>query len=171
MKAKVKSLSLVQLFVIPWIVAHAISQQEYCGLPFPSPGDLPDPGIKSRTPTLQAEALPLSHQGRWAYINTNTIPWNHSWTLLAVGTVSWLRDVTTVMGNNVSEEKATESCFPNQSHQNQRLFLNWFVFSVLFPSRFLLSVWVRNCRGSQSDSLKGTTLRKKVRWFYCILGW
>ena len=35
------------------------SRQEYwSGLPFPSPGDLPDPGIEPRSPTLQADALP-----------------------------------------------------------------------------------------------------------------
>ena len=35
------------------------SRQEYwSGLSFPSPGDLPDPGIKPRSPTLQADALP-----------------------------------------------------------------------------------------------------------------
>ena len=34
------------------------SRQEYwSGVPFPSPGDLPDPGIEPRSPTLQAEAL------------------------------------------------------------------------------------------------------------------
>ena len=40
------------------------SRQEYwSGLPFPSPGDLPDPGIELMTPAWQADALPLSHQG------------------------------------------------------------------------------------------------------------
>ena len=40
------------------------SRQEYwSGLPFLSPGDLPDPGIKSGSPALQADALRLSHQG------------------------------------------------------------------------------------------------------------
>ena len=35
------------------------SRQEYwSGLPFPSPGDLPDPGMKHRSPALQADALP-----------------------------------------------------------------------------------------------------------------
>ena len=35
------------------------SRQEYwSGLPFPSPGELPDPGIKPRSPALQADALP-----------------------------------------------------------------------------------------------------------------
>jgi len=51
--------------VIPWTVAYqaslsmGFSRQEYwSGLPFPSPGDLPDPGIKPRSPALQADALP-----------------------------------------------------------------------------------------------------------------
>ena len=51
-KVKVKSLSHVRLFVTPWTVAHqappsmGFSRQEYwSGLPFPSSGDLPDPGI------------------------------------------------------------------------------------------------------------------------------
>ena len=46
-------LSHVQLFAAPWTVAHQaplsmeFSKQEYwSGLPFPTPGDLPDPGIK-----------------------------------------------------------------------------------------------------------------------------
>ena len=61
---KVKSLSHVQLFVTPWTVAlqappsMGFSRQHYwSGLPFPSPGDLPDPGIEPRSPALQAEAL------------------------------------------------------------------------------------------------------------------
>ena len=34
------------------------SRQEYCnGLPFPSPGDLPDPGIELQSPALQADSL------------------------------------------------------------------------------------------------------------------
>ena len=40
------------------------SRQEYwSGLPFPSPGDLPDPGIEPRPPALQADLNHLSHQG------------------------------------------------------------------------------------------------------------
>ena len=60
-----KSLSCVPLFSTPWTVAYqappsmGFSRQEYRrGLPFPSPGDLPDPGIKPGSPTLQADALP-----------------------------------------------------------------------------------------------------------------
>ena len=57
--SEVKSLSLVQLFVTPWTVAYqappslGFSRQEYwSGLPFVSPGDLPDPGIESSSPAL-----------------------------------------------------------------------------------------------------------------------
>ena len=59
MKVKVKLLSQVQLFVTPWAVAYqaplsmGFSRQEYwSGLPFPTPGDLPDPEIEPRSPTL-----------------------------------------------------------------------------------------------------------------------
>ena len=41
------------------------SRQEYwSGLPFPSPGDLPNPGIKPRSPTLQADALTSAPPGK-----------------------------------------------------------------------------------------------------------
>ena len=53
---KVKPPSRVQLFATPWTVAYQaplVSGQEYwSGLPFPSPGDLPAPGIKPRSPAL-----------------------------------------------------------------------------------------------------------------------
>ena len=61
---KVKSLSCVRLFVTPWTVAHQVPlsmgffRQEYwSGLPFPPPGDLPDPGIETGSPALQADIL------------------------------------------------------------------------------------------------------------------
>ena len=48
----------------PGSSVHGLLQQEcYSGLPCPPPGDLPDPGIEPRSPSLQAESLPLSHQG------------------------------------------------------------------------------------------------------------
>ena len=54
-----------------WTVAHqaplpmGFSRQEYwSGLPFPSPGDLPNLGIKPRSPALQANSLPLRPPGR-----------------------------------------------------------------------------------------------------------
>ena len=60
----VKLLSRVLLFATPWTVAYhtspstEFSRQEYwSGLPFPSPGDLPDPEIEPRSSALQADAL------------------------------------------------------------------------------------------------------------------
>ena len=45
------------------------SRQEYwSGLPFPSPGDLPDPGIEAGSPTLQADALPSEPPGKWSKV-------------------------------------------------------------------------------------------------------
>ena len=38
-------------------------QEYWSGLPFPSPGNLPDPGIQPVSPALQADSLPLSHWG------------------------------------------------------------------------------------------------------------
>ena len=64
------TLSCVQLYVTPCTVAGQaplpmeFSRQEYWnGLPFPSPWDLPDPGIEPRSPTLQADALPSEMKG------------------------------------------------------------------------------------------------------------
>ena len=66
-----KSLRHVWLFATLWTVAHqappsmGFSRQEYwSGLPFPSPEDLPDPGIKPRSPTLQADALTSEPPGK-----------------------------------------------------------------------------------------------------------
>ena len=51
------------------------SEQEYwSGLPFPSPGDLPNPGIKPTSPALQADSLPLSHLGSPQHSTYNKKP-------------------------------------------------------------------------------------------------
>ena len=65
------SLSHVRLFAMPWIVAlqaplpMEFSRQEYwSGLSFPSPGDLPNPGIKHGSPALQVGCLPSEPSGK-----------------------------------------------------------------------------------------------------------
>ena len=70
--SEVKSLCHVRLFATPWTVASqappslGFSRQEYwSGLPFPSPGDLPNPGIKPGSPVLQADALPFEPPGKF----------------------------------------------------------------------------------------------------------
>ena len=61
--------SRVWLFGTPWTVARQAPlsmwfsrQESWSGLPCLPPGNLPDPGIKSESPALQANSLPLSHQ-------------------------------------------------------------------------------------------------------------
>ena len=63
-------LSRVRLFETPWIVAHqtplsmGFSRQEcWSGLTFPSPGDLPNPGIQPESPVLWADSLPSEPPG------------------------------------------------------------------------------------------------------------
>ena len=68
-----KLLSRIQLLATPWTVADQVppsvgfSRQEYWDfpdkLPFPSPGDLPDPGIEPGSPALQADSLPSEPLG------------------------------------------------------------------------------------------------------------
>ena len=66
------SFSCVQLFETLWTVAHQVplsiefpKQEYWCGLLFPPPGELPNPGIKAASPVSPAlaDSLPLSHLG------------------------------------------------------------------------------------------------------------
>ena len=67
----VKSFSRVWLFATLWTVAYQdplfmgfIRQEYWSGLPLPSPGHLPYPGIKPRSPTLRADTLPSEPPGK-----------------------------------------------------------------------------------------------------------
>ena len=67
-------LSRVQLFATLWTVTYQASlsmgfsrQENWSGLPFPSPGYLPDPGIEPRSPALQADVLPSEPPGKPLY--------------------------------------------------------------------------------------------------------
>ena len=69
-----ESLSCVWLFVTPWTVAHQaplslkFSRQGcWSGLPFPFPGDLPDPGLELESPALQVNSLPSEPSGLGAF--------------------------------------------------------------------------------------------------------
>ena len=64
-------LSRVQLFAIPWTIVHQaplsmeFSRQEYwSGLSFPTPGDLPNPGIEPGSPASQMDSLPAELPGK-----------------------------------------------------------------------------------------------------------
>ena len=79
---KVKLLGHVWLFATPWTVAYQASpsmgfsrQESWSGVPLPSPGDLPNPGIEPGSPTLKADALRLSHQEIWLLVGgSNSSP-------------------------------------------------------------------------------------------------
>ena len=73
-KVKVKSLSRVRLFAAPRTVAYqaspsmGFSRQEYWSeLPFPSPGNFPNPGIKLQSSILEADALTSESPGKPSY--------------------------------------------------------------------------------------------------------
>ena len=79
---KVKML-VAQSFLTLWdsmeCIAHQaplsmeFSRQEYwSGLLFPSPGDLSNPGIKPRSPALQADSLPSEPLGKLVLVDTHT---------------------------------------------------------------------------------------------------
>ena len=79
-------LSHISLFVTPWTIAHQaplsmeFSKQGYwSGLPFPSPGDLPNPGIEARSPALRADSLPSETSGKpeepWEEPNLDFCRW------------------------------------------------------------------------------------------------
>ena len=79
--AAAESLSRVPLFATPWTVARqaplsmGILQTVDCywsGLPCPPPGDLPNPGIEPRSPTLQADSLSAELPGK-PRVNTTEI--------------------------------------------------------------------------------------------------
>ena len=66
-----KLLSHVPLFATPWTVAYQVPPSMgfsrlyyWSGLPFPSPGDLLNPGIEPGSPTLQSDALPSEPPGK-----------------------------------------------------------------------------------------------------------
>ena len=103
-------LSHIRLFATPWTAARqaplstGFSRQEYwSGQPLPSPGDLPDPGIKPGSPELQADSLlseppgkPEGHYPEWEKVNLrkgtySMIPciWHLGWGGFAVQHGMW----------------------------------------------------------------------------------
>ena len=101
-----KSLSHVRLFATPWTVAYqaslsmGFSRQEYwSGLPFPSPGDLPDPGIEPGSPALEADALTSEPPGKPISIYTTSYLYIHLLVDPEVAYVSWLTVYSVAMGD------------------------------------------------------------------------
>ena len=105
---KVKLLSYVQIFVTPWTVDYqasssmGFSRQKYWrGLPFPSPGDLPNSGIKSWSPPLQTGTLTSELPGKPTWWWSSFIFWCMlfipqwvGWLLLILFFLCWLLTYT-----------------------------------------------------------------------------
>ena len=111
--------SRVRLFATPWTVSHqaplsmGFSRQEYWdGLPFPSRGNLPDPGLKPGSPVLQgdsllakapgkpslAETLPQIHLGSSPKGQPTTAL--HHWFLFIPGDLVSVQDVISIRGSS-----------------------------------------------------------------------
>ena len=67
-------LSRIQFFTTPWTVARQAPlsmgfsrQEDWSGFPCPPPGDLPNPGMELRSPTLQEDSLPTELPGKLNY--------------------------------------------------------------------------------------------------------
>jgi len=117
-KWKWKSLSHVRLFATPWTIqSMEFSRPEYQnGYTFPFPGDLPNPGIEPRSPTLQADSLPAEPQGKTrntgggslSFPNRSSYPRNRT----GVSCIDWaIREAECVCAtiHRVAESDMTEA--------------------------------------------------------------
>ena len=106
--------------ILPGSSVHGIfqgfSRQEYwSGLPFPSPGDLPDPEIEPQSPTLQADALPSEPTG-----NPITVE-------------SWGLSLEFLCHDHIFCLDILFGCFSNQHHLFFWIvFCFFFMFSILY---------------------------------------
>ena len=129
-----KSLSRVRLFVTPWTVAYqappsvGFSRQEYwSGVPFPSPGDLPNPGVKPRSPALQADSLLSEPPGKphmfyqFSSVTQSCLtlcgPMNHSMTGLPVH--HHLPEFTQTHVHRVRDADAIQPSHPQSSNRSK----------------------------------------------------
>ena len=67
------------------------------GLPFPPPGDLPNPGIEPRSPALQADSLPTELWGKFKSLDS---PWNFPGQNTGVGSHSLFQGIFPTQGSN-----------------------------------------------------------------------
>ena len=116
-------------FVTPWTVAHqtllimGFPRQEYwSGLPFPSPGDLPDPGIKPTSPALTGRFFTTEPPGKPVYmaIINARCPWSVQSTLsltTITKSLTWDKIVLEIMCSDSCPEHKV--WFPNLSRGHQ----------------------------------------------------
>ena len=133
--------------VTPWAVAHQaplsmeFPRQEYWnGLPFPSPGDLPNPGIKTMSPVSKADSSPLSHLGSQAWYGVKSLSvsnslWPHGlyrlWNSLGqktgMGSLSLLQGIFPNQGLNPGLPHCRQILY-QLSHQGSPRILEWVAY-------------------------------------------
>ena len=136
---KVNSLSRVRLFATPWTVAYqaplsmGFSRQEcWSGLPFPSPGGLPNTGIKSGSLSLQADTLPselgpllIAALMTW---NSDCVDHNKLWKILKERGITdhlscLLRNLYAGQEATVRTGHGTTDVVPNRKRSTSRLYI------------------------------------------------
>jgi len=137
--SEVKWLSRVWLFATPWTIAYQappsirFSRQEYwSGLPFPSPGDLPDPGIKPQSPAFQADALTSEPPGKPP--NIHSVQFSSVLLLSRVWlfTTPWIAACQTSLSITISQSSlkltSIKSVMPSSHLIHHRPFPKFFTF-------------------------------------------
>ena len=148
-------LSRVQLFVTPQTVAHqtplsmGFSRQEYwSGLPFPSLGDLPNPGIEPGSPTFQADALTSKPPGRLdinckkkkTIRNTNTQTLNNTFLNNQHVTEEIKREIKKFLETNDNENMTTQNL--------------WDAAKAILRGKFIaIQSYLKKLEKSQTDNL------------------
>ena len=114
--------SHVQLFATPWTVAYqslpsmGFSRQEYwSGLPFSSPGDLPNPGIEPRFPASHVDSLPIELSGKPPFCLNSSLS-GISAALLAFAQVSFLGIILPYTVFRRRQWQPTPVLLPGKSH-------------------------------------------------------
>ena len=132
--------SCVQLFVTPWTIqSMEFSRPEYwSGWPFPSPGELPNPGIEPRSPALQPDSLPAEPQGKPPKCAFNKFPGEAD--IAGPGTTLWEPFLWVIFnrGSGRSENINTFIIFRHSHSPNSHG--PWKNICVIFFSKLPISV-------------------------------
>ena len=141
---KAKSLSPVQLFATLWTVSYmapwstGFSRQEYwSGLPFPSPWDLPNPGIELGSPALQTDTLPSEPLGKPSEshsVMSDSLrpqglysPWNSPGQNTGVDNFSLLQGIFPTQGSNPGLQHCMQ-ILCQLSHKGSPRILEWVAY-------------------------------------------
>ena len=106
--------------MIPWAVVRqaplsmGFSRQEYWnGLPFPSPGELPDPGIEPRSPALQADALQTELCGKPLVYISSVQSFNYVWLFATPRTAAHQASLSITNSRSLLKLMSIESVMPS----------------------------------------------------------